>query len=139
MSSHKPIELLVACRSCGIENLIPDYTPGRSAVCSQCREGLIAIELMDSHKEVVCGDCGMTLLLPRSAEITVGDSTCRCGSFSLLLQDFPSIPLLAEEAKTSKVGGDEDPIDTDFDWCRPASVDEISEDYNDVFDDDPGY
>ncbi len=139
MSSHKPIELLIACRSCGIENLIIDYTPGLPAVCSQCRESLIAMELMDSHKEVVCGDCGMTLLLTRDTEITMGESTCRCGSSNLALKDSPSIPLLAEEAKGIQAEEDEDPVDDDFDWCRPASQEEQSEDYNDIFDDDPGY
>ena len=139
MSSHKTIELLISCGSCGIENLIPDYTPGLSAVCSQCREGLIAMELMDSHKEVVCGDCGMTLLLAKDTAITMGESTCRCGSSNLALQDSPSIPLLAEEAKASEVNEDGEKKDSDFDWCRPAPVDEMSEDYNDVFDDDPGY
>ena len=97
------------------------------------------MDLMDSHKEVVCEDCGMTLLLLRDTEITLGESTCRCGSSNLALQDSPSIPLLAEEAKASKVHGDGDPVDSDFDWCRPAPAEEISEDYNDVFDDDPGY
>ena len=139
MSSHKPIELLVACRSCGIENLIPDYMPGLSAVCSQCREGLIAMELMDSHKEVVCGDCGMTLLLLRDTEVTMGESTCQCGSSNLTLQDSPSIPLLAEEAKASKVDGDDEAVNSDFDWCRPAPIEKKLDDYNDVFDDDPGY
>jgi len=139
MSSHKPIELLVACRSCGIENLIPNYTPGMPAVCSQCRERLIDMELMDSHKEVVCGDCAMTLLLLRKTEITMGESTCRCGSSNLALQDSPSIPLLSEEAKAHQVNEDDDALDSDFDWCRPAPVDEMSGDYNDVFDDDPGY
>ncbi len=139
MSSHKAIELLVTCRSCSIENLVVDYTPGLSAVCSQCREKLIDMELMDSHKEVVCEDCGMTLLLPRDTEVTKGESTCRCGSSNLALKDSPSIPLLAEEAKASKGQEDDDPVDDDFDWCRPASTDGMSEDYNDVFDDDPGY
>ncbi len=139
MSSHKPIELLIACRSCGIENLIVDYTPGLPAVCSQCRESLIAMELMDSHKEVVCGDCGMTLLLTKGTEITMGESTCRCGSLNLALQDSPSIPLLAEEAKGRTAEADAEPVDDDFDWCRPAPQEELSDDYNDVFDDDPGY
>ena len=97
------------------------------------------MELMDSHKEVVCGDCGMTLLLLMDTEITMGESTCRCGSSNLALQDSPSIPLLAEEAKATQRHEDDDSADSDFDWCRSASVDEMSEDYNDVFDDDPGY
>lgn len=139
MSSHKPIELLVTCRGCSVENLIVDYTAGLPAVCSQCREKLIDLELMDSHKEVVCEDCAMTLLLPKDTEVTMGESTCRCGSKNLALQDSPSIPLLAEEAKASKVHDDEDPVGDDFDWCRPATTDDMSEDYNDVFDDDPGY
>ena len=132
------MELLVSCRSCGIENLIPDYTPGLAAVCSQCRDGLIDMELMDSHKEVVCVDCGMTLLLPKDTEITM-ESTCRCGSSNLALQDSPFIPLLAEEAKASDKLADGDPADSDFDWCRSSPDDELSSDYNDVFDDDPGY
>jgi len=139
MSSLKPIELLISCGSCGVENLMVDYTPGLPAVCSQCREGLIAIELMDSHKEVVCGDCGMVLLLTLETEITLGESTCRCGSVNLALKDSPSIPLLAEEADTGKSEKDVDPEDSDFDWCRPAPKEETSEDYNDIFDDDPGY
>jgi len=139
MSSYKPIELLVVCRSCGVENLLPDYTPGLPAVCSQCREGLIDMELMGSHKEVVCGDCAMTLLLNNDTEITRGESTCRCGSSNLVQQDSPSIPLLAEEAKAQQGVDEDDPLDSDFDWCRSAPADDMSEDYNDVFDDDPGY
>ena len=108
-------------------------------MCSQCREGLIAIELMDSHKEVVCRDCGMILLLSLDTEITIGESTCRCTSTNLALKDSPSIPLLAQEAEVSKAHGDEDPENSDFDWCRPAPAEKTSEDYNDVFDDDPGY
>jgi DNA-directed RNA polymerase subunit RPC12/RpoP len=139
MPSQNPIELLIACKSCGIENLIVDYAPGLPAVCSQCREGMIDLELMESHKEVVCQDCGMTLLLLKDTEITMGESTCRCGSNNLALQDSPSIPLLAEEAKALLKDEDTDPIDSDFDWCRPAPADDVSDDYNEVFDDDPGY
>jgi ribosomal protein S27AE len=139
MSSLKPIELLISCGSCGIENLLVDYTPGMPAVCSQCREGLISIALMDSHKEVVCGDCGMVLLLSRDTEITIGESTCRCNSTNLALQDSPSIPLLAQEANSFETKKEDDLEDPDFDWCRPAPAEEASEDYNDIFDDDPGY
>jgi hypothetical protein len=96
------------------------------------------MELMDSHKEVVCEDCGMTLLLLTNTEITMGESTCRCGSSNLALKDSPSIPLLAEEAKNLKEH-EEEPVDSDFDWCRPASAEEVSDDYNEIFDDDPGY
>ena len=119
--------------------MLVDYTPGMPAVCSQCREGLIDMELMDSHKEAVCGDCGMVLLLSRGTEITVGESTCRCNSTNLTLQDSPSIPLLAREAGSLDSKEDDDPADADFDWCRPAPAEETSEDYNDIFDDDPGY
>jgi hypothetical protein len=139
MASLKPLELLISCGSCGIENLLVDYTPGMPAVCSQCREGLISMEIMDSHKEVVCGDCGMILLLTRETEITMGESTCRCNSTNLALQDSPSIPLLAKEAQDRTTVDDDNPADSDFDWCRPAPADETSEDYNDIFDDDPGY
>jgi len=96
------------------------------------------MELMDSHKEAVCGDCGMVQLLSRDTEITMGESTCRCNSTNLTLQDSPSIPLLVREAG-SLDSTDDDPADADFDWCRSAPAEETSEDYNDIFDDDPGY
>jgi hypothetical protein len=138
MPSPKPIDLLVACRACGIENLIDSYTPELPAVCSQCRERLIDMDLMDSHQEIKCGDCGMALLLPKTTEVTAGESTCRCGSSNLFLQAAPSIPLLAQEAGAFK-NEDADPANGDFDWCRPSSNEEISEDYNDIFDNDPGF
>ncbi|GJL79075.1 MAG: hypothetical protein NPINA01_20640 [Nitrospinaceae bacterium] len=138
MPSSKPIELLVSCRSCGIENFIDSYTPDLPAVCSQCRERLIDIELMESHKEVLCGDCGMRLLLPKDAEVSAGESTCRCGGSNLFLQAAPTIPLLAEEAGAFKKE-DSDPVENDFDWCRPSGNEEISGDYNDIFDNDPGF
>lgn len=138
MPSPQPMELLVACRSCGIENSIPDYTPGFFAACGQCRERLIDMELMDSHKELVCGDCGMTLLLLKDTEVKPGGSTCKCGGSNLALQASPSIPRLAEEAGSSKKAG-ASLVEDDFDWCRPASNEEASEDYNDIFDNDPGF
>ena len=138
MPSPQPIELLVSCRSCGIENSIPEYTPELPAVCSQCRERLIDMELMESHKELVCEDCGMTLLLPKDTEVTPGESTCRCGSSNLALQASPTIPLLAEEAGAF-MKDDKVPVEDDFDWCRPSPNEEITEDYNDVFDNDPGF
>ncbi len=97
------------------------------------------MELMDSHKEVVCGACGMVLLLSQDTEITLGESTCRCNSTNLVLQDSPSIPLLAKEAGVLDTKENEDPADADFDWCRPAPAEEASDSYNDIFDDDPGY
>jgi hypothetical protein len=97
------------------------------------------MELMDTHKEVVCGDCGMVLLLSKDTDVTMGESTCRCNSTNLALQDSPSVPLLAKEAADCAIQDDEDPADSEFDWCRPASSEEVSEDYNDIFDDDPGY
>lgn len=137
MPSPKPIDLLVACRACGVENLIDSYTPDLPAVCSQCRERLIDMDLVDSHQEIKCGDCGMALLLPKDTEISK-ESTCRCGSSNLFLQAAPTIPLLAQEAGAFK-DEDADPADDDFDWCRPSSGDETSEDYNDIFDNDPGF
>jgi DNA-directed RNA polymerase subunit RPC12/RpoP len=138
MSSPKPIDLLIACKSCGIENLIDGYTPDLPAVCSQCRERLIELDLMESHQEIRCGDCKMALLLPKSTEVTAGESTCRCGSSNLFLQSAPTIPLLAETAGAFK-DEDDRPEKEGFDWCRPASNEEISDDYNEVFDNDPGF
>lgn len=138
MPTPKPIDLLVACRSCKAENFIGRYTPELPAVCSQCRERLIDMELMESHKEVVCGDCGMTMLLFNDTEITPGQSNCRCGSTNLFLQDSPSIPMLAQEANAFGNSKDGDPVEDDFDWCRSSSDEEASEDYNEIFDKDPG-
>ncbi|GIS84253.1 MAG: hypothetical protein CM1200mP16_05530 [Nitrospina sp.] len=30
-------------------------------------------------------------------------------------------------------------IDDDFDWCRPAPDEQLEGDYNNIFDDDPGF
>ena len=138
MTFSKPIDLLVACRACGIENLIDGYTPELPAVCSQCRERLIDRDLMESHQEIKCGDCGMVLLLPKTTEVTAGESTCRCGSPNLFLQATPTLPLLAETAEALK-NEDAGPVNDDFDWCRPAGNEDISGDYNDIFDNDPGF
>ena len=65
----------------------------------------------------------------------VGESECQCGSsnFSAIevdkfVSDFQ--PLELEDSSD---------IDDDFDWCRPAADEELEGDYNNIFDDDPGF
>ncbi len=139
MPFAKPKDLLIECRACKIENLVGDYTPELPIVCSQCRERLIDLDLEQTHKEYVCDDCGMSVLLFKETEITAGESTCRCGSTRLTLLDSPETPKLADKAGAfAGDSGDTNDVE-DFDWCRPSPNESISEDYNDVFDNDPSF
>ena len=137
MSEEK--SFLIECPACGIENLLADFTPGRSAVCNQCREALLSPSLVDSHKGHICDDCGMAFILKTETDFVSGESECQCGC-----NDFSAFEigpfvddLLAAEA--SGLTEDEPEEDDDFDWCRPAPDDALEGDYNNIFDDDPGF
>tara|TARA_B100000686_G_C16566693_1_gene850675 strand:+ start:69 stop:494 length:426 start_codon:yes stop_codon:yes gene_type:complete len=132
---------LIECSACGIENFLSDFIPGRSAVCNQCRETLLNLSLVDSHKGHTCDDCGMAFLLKNETEFTPGESQCPCGS-----SDFSSFeigPYIADlkAAETSSIteqdtaGGEDD----HFNWCRSDQDEPLEGDYNNMFDDDPGF
>ena len=129
--------LLIECPACGIENLLAKIEPGVPAICNQCREALLTPGLVETHKGHSCDSCGMAFLLNKETGFEVGESECQCGSsdFSPLELDLFVANL---QSTMESQDSDEDEGD-DFDWCRPGS-DAVSEgDYNNIFDDDPGF
>ena len=140
MGYKTPFDLFIECRSCGIENNIADYIPSMLIFCNQCREQLIDIDIVRTHCEYVCQACGMKLLLLKATEVKLGESACACGSKDLLEVGKTQLP---DEA--AKVGGLIDPIDSDdeiledTDWLRSGSSENFGdEDYEDMFNQDPG-
>ena len=127
--------LLVECPACGIENLLGDKVSEFTAVCNQCREYLMGQDLINSHTGHSCKECGMVYLLKKSSGFVIGESECQCGSSNFnpaevdgFVNDFQPPEL-----------EDSNNIDDDFDWCRPAPDEKLEDDYNNLFDDDPGF
>lgn len=126
---------LIECPACGIDNLLADFTPGSPAICNQCREKLLSPSLIDSHKGHTCDNCSMAFILKKETEFAVGESECQCGN-----KDFSplELDLFVSDLQSSIEVQDSDDND-DFDWCRPGPDDSSEGDYNNVFDDDPGF
>ena len=112
--------------------------PGRSAVCNQCRETLLNPSLIDSHKGHTCNDCGMAFILKNETEFIPGESECPCGSSDF--NRFEIGPYIADlkAAEASSIA-EQDTKEDDFDWCRPDQGEPREGDYNNIFDDDPGF
>ena len=129
---------LIECPACSIENLLSDFMPGRSAVCNQCRETLLNPSLIDSHKGHTCNDCGMAFILKNETEFIPGESECPCGSSDF--NRFEIGPCIADlkAAEASSIA-EQDTKEDDFDWCRSDQGEPREDDYNNVFDDDPGF
>ena len=137
MKLKTPFDLLIECGGCGLENLISEYSPGMPAICNQCRENMMAYNLLDTHQGHVCSSCQRALLLKKETDFVNGESECQCGG-----QDFTELGMkdfTDEVSKAEKEALDDVDDDPDFDWCRPASDHEVKEDYNEIFDDDPGF
>ena len=131
--------LFIECRSCGIENNITDYAPSMHIFCSQCREQLIDLNIIETHCEYLCQECDMRLILLKATEIKLGESACSCGSTDLQKVSKTTLPDEVEKAG-GLIGleeGDEEVME-DTDWLRsdPGRVDD--EDYEDMFNQDPG-
>jgi len=139
MTSIYPKDLLIICQDCRIENLVPDYTPEMFPVCNQCREGLIAPNLNETHNEIVCNDCSMGILLLKATEFKQGESSCRCHSQNLSLLPHSSIP---EEAnKAGAFDFEENDLSADdgnHSWIRSDNSGIQESDYNEIFDQDLG-
>ena len=140
MNNKIPYDLLVECRSCGIENSIVDYVPSMRIFCSQCRERLIDADIIETHCEYVCQKCDMKMVLLQATEVKPGESACSCGSTDLLKVGKTTLP---DEA--AKAGGlidlaeDDDNVLEDTDWLR-SDLSEIDDDnYDDMFNQDPGH
>ena len=136
MTGSKPIDLLIECEACKIENMITGYTPGQPTICNQCRGRLIEPNLNETHKEYVCSDCAMVLCLLNKTEITTGESVCRCGGKQILKIDEPKLKSEAASAGAFELNDPEGDASEDFDWCRSDPVD-ATDTYNELFDDDP--
>jgi hypothetical protein len=134
-----PVEksLLIECPSCGIENLIADILSGGALICNQCRDALLGSGLVDSHTGHSCDICGMVFLLKRETEFVVGESECQCGSSDLSPLEIDLFVSDLQSREDQDLAKDEN--DGGFDWCRPAPDNSSEGDYNDVFDDDPGF
>ena len=129
---------LIECPACGIENLLSDFTPGRSAVCNQCRETLLNPSLIDSHKGHTCDDCGMAFILKNETKFILGESECTCGSSDF--SRFEIGPCIADlQAAEASSIAEQDTEQDDFDWCRSDQDEPLEGDYNNIFDDDPGF
>ena len=135
MPADKP--LLIECPDCGIENLLAEIVPGVSAICNQCREAMLRPDLVETHTGYSCDSCGMAFLLNKETGFEVGESECQCGS-----SDFSPLELdlfVADLQSTMEAQDSDEEDGDDFDWCR-QSADDVSEgDYNNIFDDDPGF
>ncbi|MBC8285390.1 MAG: hypothetical protein H8E32_16360 [Nitrospinae bacterium] len=127
--------LLIECPACGIENLLANMAPGDPAICNQCREVMLSPILVESHTGHSCDACGMSFLLKKDSGFVVGESECQCGC-----SDFSPLEVgrFVSDFQPPELE-DSDDIDDDFDWCRPASDDVSEGDYNNIFDDDPGF
>jgi hypothetical protein len=129
--------LLIECPDCGIENLLAEIVPGVPAICNQCRADMLSPDLVETHIGYSCDSCGMAFLLNKETGFEVGESECQCGS-----SDFSPLQLdlfVANLESTIKAQDSDKDDGEDFDWCRP-STDDVSEgDYNNIFDDDPGF
>ncbi len=137
MNLETPFDLLMECGGCGLENLISTFTPGAPAICNQCRENLMAYDLVGTHQGHTCDSCKRALVLKKETEFVNGESECECGC-----QDFTELSMrdfVDRVTQAKKKGSDNTDDDPDFDWCRPAPDHATKEDYNEIFDDDPGF
>ena len=139
MRDKMPYDLLIECRSCGIENMIADYAPSMRIFCSQCRERLMDADLVETHCGYVCQVCDMRLVLMQTTEVELGQSACSCGSTDLKVDEMTLPDEAAKAGGLIDPGKDGDEILEDTDWLRSAnSADVDDDDYNDMFNQDPG-
>ena len=140
MHDKMPCDLFIECRSCGIENMIAGYVPSMRIFCSQCRERLIDVDLVETHCEYVCQSCDMRLILLQATEIKLGESACSCGSKDLLKVDAMTLlDAAAEAGGLIEFDEDDDKTSEDTDWLRSSGSGEVYDDsYDDMFNQDPG-
>ena len=139
MRDKMPYDLLIECRSCGVENMIADYVPSMRIFCSQCRERLVDTDLVETHCGYVCQACDMRLVLMQTTEVELGQSACSCGSTDLKADEMTLPDEAAKAGGLIDPGEDGDEILEDTDWLRSAnSADVDDDDYDDMFNQDPG-
>ena len=139
MAIEDPHDLLIECSDCGVENMFADYTPEQVTICNQCRTRLIQPDFNQTHNEYHCKDCGFVMCLSKDTPFEKGKTACRCQSFNIEKISKSSLYEDAEETGVFEV--DDEDLDTipSDDWCRSDLSDiEATEDYNEIFDQDPG-
>ncbi len=134
MYSSEPRDVLIECSGCGIENQFASFTPGNFLVCNQCREKLLHASIDETHKEYVCEDCGFTMILNNDTKVEIGESDCKCGSKNIIEMESSS---LTAETLEIEARDEEEELDED-DWYRSGTVIDDLDDYNNLFDNDPG-
>jgi len=81
----------------------------------------------------------MRMILLQATEVKLGESACSCGSTDVSKIGKTTLPAEALEA-----GGlieqsmDDDEILEDTDWMRSGSESDYDDDYEDMFNQDPG-
>lgn len=139
MAVPYPRDLLVFCKACGIENLHPDYHPRNFLVCNQCRDPLIEPNLNDTHKEAMCEQCSMSVLLLKDTPFEEGKSACRCGSMELKLRPQSTIADDASKAGAFDFAEDDNAAaGNGYSWIRSDETERVDSDYNQLFDKDLG-
>lgn len=128
---------MIECKGCGTENLFNGYTAHQFLNCTQCRDRLIAPDLDETHREFVCQDCELVLVLLEKTEITPGEATCRCGGHNIVAVNTPSILTAAAAAGALDHAAEMIDPEEDFDWCRSESNETGLDDFNELFDKDP--
>lgn len=139
MAIENPHDLLIECADCGVENMFSEYTPEQVTICNQCRTRLIQPDFDQTHNEYRCDDCGFVMCLSKETLFEKGKTACRCGSFKI--QSKPKSTLYEEAEEAGAFDLDEEELEStpSDDWCRSdLSGIEASEDYNEMFDQDPG-
>ncbi len=139
MAIEDPHDLLIECADCGIENIFSDYEPEHQTVCNQCRSQLIQSDFNLTHREYQCDDCGFVMCLSKETPFEKGKTACRCKSFNVQKIAQSSLYEEAEEAGAFEMDGEALDTDPGEDWCRSdlSGIDTL-EDYNEMFDHDPG-
>ena len=140
MHDKAPYDLLIGCRSCSVENMITNYVPSMRIFCSQCREHLIDVDILNTHCEYVCQSCDMKLVLLKDTEVKLGESACACGSADVLKVGETSLPNeAAQVGALMDYDETDDEISEDTDWLRPGGSGDTDDDnYEDMFNQDPG-
>ncbi len=139
MAIENPHDLLIECSDCGVENMFSEYTPEQVTICNQCRTRLIQPDFDQMYNEYRCDDCAFVMCLMKDTLFEKGKTACRCGSFNI--QKVSKSTLFEDAEETGAFDVDEKNLDTtpSDDWCRSdLSGIEASEDYNEMFDQDPG-
>ena len=139
MAIENPHDLLIECSDCGVENMFSEYAPEQATICNQCRTRLMQPEFNQMYNEYRCDDCGFVMCLLKSTLFEKGKTACRCGGFNI--QKISKSTLYEDAEEAGAFDADKEDLDTtpSDDWCRSdLSGIEASDDYNEMFDQDPG-